>query len=90
MLRAWALVAQANTAWAFATLEHSPGAELLEGIAAAAEAKLGEFTAQNISNLLYALARLEHRPASFLAAASAAARPILGTFTPQARFPVCA
>ena len=74
---------QANTAWAFATLDHSPGAQLLQAIAAEATAKLAEFTAQNISNLLHAFAKLEHHPGSFLAAVSAAARPILGTFTPQ-------
>ena len=74
---------QANTAWAFATLEHSPGGALLEAIAVDAARKLPEFTAQNISNLLYALAKLEYKPESFLAAASAAARPILSTFTPQ-------
>ena len=71
-------------AWAFATLDHAPGAALLEALAAEAEGKLPLFSAQNVSNLLYAFAKLEHRPpATFLAAVSRAARPILPTFTPQ-------
>jgi hypothetical protein len=77
------LLLQANIAWAFATLNHNPGPDLLEGIAVEAVKKLTEFTAQNISNLLYAFGRLEHLPESFLQHASKAAQPILATFTPQ-------
>ena len=70
--------------WAFATLDHNPGAALLEALAGDAEGKLPQFTAQNISNLLYAFAKLEHKPpAAFLGAVARAARPILASFTPQ-------
>ncbi len=77
---------QANIAWAFATLNHNPGSELLEGIAVEAVKKLPEFTAQNISNLLYAFGKLEYMPKDFPCHASQAAQPILGTFTPQVSF----
>lgn len=65
---------------------HSPGAELLEAIAREAEKKITEFTAQNISNLVYAFAKLEHMPASFLSCASGAARTLLTQFTPQVHY----
>ena len=74
---------QANIAWAYAVLMHSPGPELLDAIAREAEKKLAEFTSQNISNLVYAFAKLEHVPAGFLERASQAARTLLGQFTPQ-------
>ena len=74
---------QANIAWAFSVLGHSPGPELLEAIAQEAEKKIAEFTAQNISNLLWAFAKLEHMPATFLACASLAARALLTQCTPQ-------
>ena len=64
-------------------LGHSPGPELLEAIAQEAEKKIAEFTAQNISNLLWAFAKLEHMPATFLACASLAARALLTQCTPQ-------
>ena len=76
---------QANIAWAYAVLEHSPGPELLDAIAREAEKKMAEFTSQNISNLVYAFARLEYVPAGFLERASQAARTLLGQFTPQVR-----
>ena len=74
---------QANIAWAYAVLMHSPGPELLDAIAREAEKKLAEFTSQNISNLVYAFAKLEHVPSGFLERASQAARTLLGQFTPQ-------
>ena len=64
-------------------LGHSPGPELLEAIAQEAEKKITEFTAQNISNLLWAFAKLEHMPATFLTCASQAARAVLTQCTPQ-------
>jgi len=80
---------QANIAWSFATLNHSPGEVLLEAIALEAEKKLTEFSPQNISNLLYAFAKLEHKPSAFLEQASHAAMPILTTFTPQVSHHLC-
>ena len=74
---------QANIAWSYATLSHKPEEELLEAIAVEADKKLAEFSPQNISNLLYAFAKLEHKPSTFLEQASRAAVPILGSFTPQ-------
>ena len=78
---------QANIAWAYAVLLHSPGPELLDALAREAEKKLAEFTSQNISNLVYAFAKLEHVPAGFLQRASQAARTLLGQFTPQVDSP---
>lgn len=80
---------QANIAWSFATLNHSPGEALLEALALEAEKKLAEFSPQNISNLLYAFAKLEHKPSAFLEQASRAAVPILTTFTPQVTYHCC-
>lgn len=74
---------QANIAWSYATLSHNPGEELLEAIAVEAEKKLAEFSPQNISNLLYAFAKLDYKPSAFLEQASQAAVPILTNFTPQ-------
>ncbi len=74
---------QANIAWAYAVLMHSPGPELLDTIAREAEKKLTEFTSQNISNLVYAFAKLEHVPSGFLEHASQAAQTLLSQFTPQ-------
>ena len=76
---------QANIAWAFATLGHSPGPEILDAIAREAAKKLAEFTSQNISNLVYAFAKMEHVPLGFLEQASQAARQLLNQFTPQVR-----
>lgn len=76
---------QANIAWAFATLGHSPGPEILDAIAQEAAKKLAEFTSQNISNLVYAFAKMEHVPPGFLEQASQAARHLLNQFTPQVR-----
>ena len=59
----------------------------MEALSVEAEKKLPEFTSQNISNLLYALGKLEHKPRSFLEASSCTAKPILGSFTPQVPFP---
>jgi hypothetical protein len=74
---------QANIAWAFATLGHPPGPEILDALAREAAKKLAEFTSQNISNLVYAFAKMEHVPLGFLRQASQAARQLLNQFTPQ-------
>jgi hypothetical protein len=84
-LQAYNSCMQANIAWAFATLGHSPGPEILDAIAREAAKKLAEFTSQNISNLVYAFAKMEHVPPGFLEQASQAARQLLNQFTPQVR-----
>ena len=62
---------------------HSPGPEILDQFAKATEARLSEFSAQNISNTLSSYAKLEHAPTELLAATAKAALPKLGTFNSQ-------
>ncbi|KAK9814956.1 hypothetical protein WJX73_003116 [Symbiochloris irregularis] len=74
----------ANTVWAFANLGFNPGAEILNQLAAAAEARLAQFSSQNIANTLNAFAKLEHCPSSLLPATAKAAMSKLGEFNAQA------
>lgn len=48
-----------------------------------AEAKVGKFTAQNISNTLLAYAKLEHHPGHLMEVMAAEALRKLQQFTPQ-------
>lgn len=62
---------------------HSPGAGVLNVMAWDAEAKVGKFTAQNISNTLLAYAKLEHHPGHLMEVMGAEALRKLDQFTPQ-------
>ena len=72
----------ANVAWACARLDHSPGADLLDDITAGLEreltakpqatkggraAKAREVKPQAVSNMVWALGSLRHRPSDALA-----------------------
>lgn len=52
-----------------------------------AEAKVGKFTAQNISNTLLAYAKLEHHPGHLMEVMAAEALRKLNQFTPQVSRP---
>ena len=69
--------------WAFANLNIDPGRDLLDAIAARAQADLHNYSAQNISNLLWAFARLAYLPSKFLAEALAHVLAHLDNFAAQ-------
>jgi hypothetical protein len=54
------LCAQANFAWAYATLGVMPSRECMDALCGHAEATLMTFAPQNISNTAWALATLHH------------------------------
>ena len=56
---------------------------MLNVMARDAEAKVGKFTAQNMSNTLLAFAKLEHHPGHLMEVMAAEALRKLDTFTPQ-------
>ena len=64
---------------------HNPGAGVLNVMARDAEAKVGKFTAQNMSNTLLAYAKLEHHPGHLMEVMAAEALRKLDQFTPQVR-----
>jgi len=72
-------------AYGFAQLEHAPEGDALERLCAAAAARLPEFRSQAASNLLYALARLQHYPHGLCAAAEEHAAACIVGYRPQAR-----
>jgi hypothetical protein len=72
-------------AYGFAQLEHAPAGDALERLCDAAAARLPEFRSQATSNLLYALARLQHYPHGLCAAAEEHAAACIVGYRPQAR-----
>ena len=58
---------------------------MLNRMADQAEARLEEFSAQNISNALTAYAKLDHSPEGLLAAIAKSVLPKLHSFSPQVR-----
>ena len=60
-----------NTLWAFATLRHYPGAELLDGCARQAALSKACFKPQEVANLLWSFATLGHDPGEGLLVAMA-------------------
>ena len=64
MQRACSLATQdiSNTLWAFATLRHFPGAELMNGAARQAILTMQRFKPQEIANTLWSFATLGHDP----------------------------
>ena len=67
----------------YANAGHNPGADVLNVMARDAEAKVGKFTAQNMSNTLLAYAKLEHHPGHLMEVMAAEALRKLDQFTPQ-------
>lgn len=61
-----------NTLWAYATLRHYPGAELLEGAARQAVLTIHRFKPQEVANTLWSYATLGHDPNNLLLDAMAA------------------
>lgn len=61
-----------NTLWAYATLRHYPGAELLDGAARQAVFTIQRFKPQEVANTLWAYATLGHDPKNLLLDAMAA------------------
>ena len=55
--------------WAYANVNASPGEPMLEAMTARAQAELRTYSAQNISNMLWAFAKFSYRPEAFLAIA---------------------
>ena len=70
--------------WAFSNLGINPGREVMDALAAASVRIISEFVAQNISNTLWAFAKMEHPHRELFAAAGAHAARIMSSFTPQA------
>ncbi len=70
-------------AYGFSQLEYVPKGDALESLSAAALARLPEFRSQATSNLLYALARLEHYPPALCAAAEEHAVACIVSYRPQ-------
>ena len=79
-----------NTLWAYATLRHYPGAELLDGAARQAVFTIQRFKPQEVANTLWAYATLGHDPKNLLLDAMAAqmAQRILH-FRPQVPCSLC-
>ena len=65
--------------------EWSPGRPFMAALAKEAEAKLHDFTPQNMSNTVMAFARLEYDPGALLPALAAEAHKKLPEFSPQVR-----
>ena len=61
-----------NTLWAYATLRHYPGAELLDGAARQAVSTIYRFKPQEVANTLWSYATLGHDPKNLLLDAMAA------------------
>lgn len=55
-----------NTLWAYATLRHYPGAELLDGAAKQAVITIQRFKPQEVANTLWSYATLGHDPNNLL------------------------
>ncbi len=69
--------------WAYANLGHPPGDALANAIAGAAIRSLSSFTAQNVSNTLWAYAKLEFPHERLLRDSALHAQRILHQFQPQ-------
>lgn len=69
--------------WAFANLNVDPGSDLLDTIAAHSVGDLHNYSAQNVSNTLWAFAKLNYAQPSFLADALAHVLTHLADFSPQ-------
>ena len=75
---------QANFPWAYATLGERMGVACLEALATQAHAQLSHFNAQNITNMMWAFAKLSYRPDStMLQRCEAHAMRIARSFQPQ-------
>ena len=72
----------ANTAWAFATADHSDS-QLFAWLARAAERRMGEFNAQTIVNTAWASATADHSDALMLEALARVAEQRIGEFNAQ-------
>ena len=55
-----------NTLWAFATLRHNPGRELLDAASGPALQMFNKFKPQEIANLLWSFASLDYVPSNAL------------------------
>lgn len=55
-----------NTLWAYATLRHYPGSELLDGAAKQAVSTIQRFKPQEVANTLWSYATLGHDPQNLL------------------------
>jgi hypothetical protein len=73
----------ANSAWALGKLKYTVNQKLPALIAAAALSKLGSFSAQNLSNLLWAFVYLHHCDEDLMAAAAKCVVAKVNEFKPQ-------
>ena len=69
--------------WAYANLAFNPGKELLEAAAAQAQKGMWTYSSQNVSNLLWAFARLGHKDDTFIKVALEHVLLHLTEFSPQ-------
>lgn len=69
--------------WAYANLAFNPGKELLEAAAAQAQEHMWSYSSQNVSNILWAYARLGHKDDPFIKVAMQHVIVRLPEFSPQ-------
>lgn len=73
----------ANAAWAFGKLKYVPSQKLPAQIAAASVGKIRQFSAQNLSNMLWSFVYLHYRDEKLLSAAAEQVRLKVALFKPQ-------